>query len=766
MSIILVIALVAGCFAALPWTANAAPTPVPGNPSWDIKYKTAQVIQPSSGPAADIPNNPRNNASGDKISSNAHSADFPGLYFYWDDKQKDNGVLLVNPDVFDLFTDGQFILTAKNSNNYWGYTISKATGTLIDGVYAYGISKQIKYNEIGNNGKISAKTDDLKNINMVFIDGKYKPATLTIEKVWLDEEGLEIAKPDNREATFNKPYTLGENTIEITDFSSAVNGKKVTITENTIPGYKTLQNPKTVTIKADEKITVEFTNQKQYAKITIEKNWDLLPDSATPCAIFNIYDLAGNPVHRNVCPGTYLVKEGTYTIKEKPISGFTLTSPNNIEVTVAADETKKVSFTNKEDQATINLNKVWVDPDATTISKPANVEFSWTDFASGWADDVSDVTVKAGTRIVIGEDFKGSWTDDDGELQYTVTCSSITVNGDVVTEVDFVVAKDQTYDIVFTNQVTVTKIEKEATVIVTKIWVDKNGDAISAPDGIDAKLTKPWRFGEHTVAAGTKISFNEKPITPDSKEMMTPVTRSLGLWSAWEPTGKTRIKDGIEYTEIVRTRTITESQEKITTTTSYELVGVTINDKPSDDNVCFTAEGGKEYKIVFTNKVVIDLKVEPIITEDIEREFDELSRELPPKDIGGPIPSESHVGKWWADGHGVIALAGSSITGHLPGQYAVGISKSGFDKFGGTVYVGYGSGIDKLDTIIAFNSDGTWKVIRGQAMEMIATIKSPDASMYVESNPYSIKEVLEFEWLFIFNNVNGNGAMHAYLLEF
>jgi hypothetical protein len=270
---IIVLALVAGCFAALfAPTTNAATTPVPGNPAWDTKYVAAKVIPPALGPDSDLPDNPRTDASGDKIPANAHSADYPGIYFYWNDKQKDNGVLLVADWVFDLFVDGEFILTAKNANNYWGYKITPNAGQLIEGVYAYGIAKQIKYNEIGNNGKVSAKTDDLKNINMVFIDGKYKDAEFEIKKNWYDEEGT-LVKDEaiitklNKQLKFNNNYQLGKNIVKIIDFNTAVNGKKITVTETVPTEYieKDGKNSQTITVKYNDKPTqtITFNNQKQ-----------------------------------------------------------------------------------------------------------------------------------------------------------------------------------------------------------------------------------------------------------------------------------------------------------------------------------------------------------------------------------------------------------------------------------------------------------------------------------------------------------------------
>jgi len=95
----------------------------------------------------------RNNASGTKITSNAHSADFPGIYFIWDSKQKDNGYLKVDAAVFDKYDS--FVLTSKESNTYWDFPIEVQPGQVktADNCYVFFIPK------VYNN----------KNINMVFI---------------------------------------------------------------------------------------------------------------------------------------------------------------------------------------------------------------------------------------------------------------------------------------------------------------------------------------------------------------------------------------------------------------------------------------------------------------------------------------------------------------------------------------------------------------------------------------------------------------------
>jgi len=98
------------------------------------------------------------NASGAKITSNAHSADFPGIYFIWDSKQKDSGYLKVRSSVFDVYES--FTLTSKESNNYWDFVIQPLSvqQKTADGCYVFYIPK----------------ADNNKNINMVFIGNAKK----------------------------------------------------------------------------------------------------------------------------------------------------------------------------------------------------------------------------------------------------------------------------------------------------------------------------------------------------------------------------------------------------------------------------------------------------------------------------------------------------------------------------------------------------------------------------------------------------------------
>jgi len=405
-AITLVLALVVGCFAALPWTANAAPEPVPGNPGWKAEYSK------NANKGIQLPTLwDRGDASGDKIPSNAHSADYPGLYFYWDDKQKDDGVLLVNEDVFKYFQDDYtyklpgpnfkkdatdfktitfakgdpgFVLTAKNSNNYWGYKIAKSTGKVIDTVngkdiYAYAIPKQIQY--INDKGKTT--TEDVKNINMVFIDGQYKDAWFVIGKRWLNEVGRDWGTGDHNfdfsgmfteskaypslweKLSFKNGYELGMNKVPINNYNEAMNGKKITVTENPIPGFEEISGgtSKTITVHSNTLPTVLFKNQKQWADIIIEKIWkdadgNEITDEAQLAKLTAKFTINGKAAEL----GANKVKEGAYIVREtwctegynlisingKKVTDDVIIDKNGINVEVNAGKTETVKFVNKD----------------------------------------------------------------------------------------------------------------------------------------------------------------------------------------------------------------------------------------------------------------------------------------------------------------------------------------------------------------------------------------------------------------------------------
>jgi len=118
-----------------------------------------------------VANDTRKNASGAKITSNAHSADFPGIYFIWDSKQKDNGYLKVDAAVFDKYVG--FTLTSKESNTYWDFNISIQPGQekTGDNCYVFYIPK------VYNN----------KNINMVFISAFVEKTIIIVKDPPIEE---------------------------------------------------------------------------------------------------------------------------------------------------------------------------------------------------------------------------------------------------------------------------------------------------------------------------------------------------------------------------------------------------------------------------------------------------------------------------------------------------------------------------------------------------------------------------------------------------
>ena len=126
----------------------AAKAPASSTVQWNGESDKAVALKIS-----ELQNNTRKNASGPKITSNAHSADFPDLYFIWDSKQKDNGYLKVRATVFEKYD--KFTLTTKESNTYWDFPIAPQHGQRksSDGCYVFYIPK------VYNN----------KNINMVFV---------------------------------------------------------------------------------------------------------------------------------------------------------------------------------------------------------------------------------------------------------------------------------------------------------------------------------------------------------------------------------------------------------------------------------------------------------------------------------------------------------------------------------------------------------------------------------------------------------------------
>lgn len=101
-----------------------------------------------------VANKTRFNASGAKITSNAHSNDFPGIYFIFDSKQKDKGYLKVDAEVFKKFVS--FTVTTKEGNAYTDYLVAPVFGQekTGDDCYVFFLDN----------------VSSAKKINMVFID--------------------------------------------------------------------------------------------------------------------------------------------------------------------------------------------------------------------------------------------------------------------------------------------------------------------------------------------------------------------------------------------------------------------------------------------------------------------------------------------------------------------------------------------------------------------------------------------------------------------
>lgn len=115
----------------------------------------------------------RSNASGAKITSNAHNSDFPGIYFIWDYKQPDVGFLKVHESVFDGLKS--FRITLKASNK--GYLDCDIEPTRDD-----------------NGNIIQSKTADPDNCYIFLIDLNGKAAWKDLNMVFVTDY-VNNAKP-------------------------------------------------------------------------------------------------------------------------------------------------------------------------------------------------------------------------------------------------------------------------------------------------------------------------------------------------------------------------------------------------------------------------------------------------------------------------------------------------------------------------------------------------------------------------------------------
>jgi hypothetical protein len=213
---------------------------------------------------------------------------------------------------------------------------------------------EIDYVDKGNNNESGSllKTNESGNpqFNISGFNPYAKPK-ITIEKVWLDEDGARMDEGDivGLEAFFTindegkyapGTYTLLPGTYTVKETFSS-------------DGFTILTPPIIITLKPNDEEVITFENQKQWATIEIVKEWIGAEDVES----FIITDLQRNTVDFGR-EGTYQVKAGTYIIIEEDIEGFELVSivvgeeeikgSKEAVVTVKAGENKKVIFTNEE----------------------------------------------------------------------------------------------------------------------------------------------------------------------------------------------------------------------------------------------------------------------------------------------------------------------------------------------------------------------------------------------------------------------------------
>jgi hypothetical protein len=331
--------------------------------------------------------------------------------------------------------------------------------------------------------------DELKNINMVFIDGDYKDAQLTIVKVWLDEEGNIIAGDDSL-VLLNAPYELGVNVITV----DSLLGKNVTVTEQPIEGFTALKNPLSAKVLPGGSATVTFENQKQYASITIVKVWLAICE----CDEADCNGLAeiDAPVLYGVkatftdpfALGVNTVKAGEYIISEDEIEpvdtgdaivyfGLEKVEIDGVEIdpfdwlddngpTIAVNGGEKTTVTyynlvSVEPKAApeVRVQKIWLDWEGIEIDLN-NLAFavSAPDFDSNFDYELNSnipSPLIAGYDYYIREILDPDWFYDDGAYVYEIEFVSVS-GGDIVegeTAIISIAEHDREYAIVFTNQI-------------------------------------------------------------------------------------------------------------------------------------------------------------------------------------------------------------------------------------------------------------------------------------------------------------------------
>ena len=255
-------------------------------------------------------NTTRKNASGAKITSNAHSADFPGIYFIWDTKQKDPGYLKVAAWVFDEYLG--FTLTSKESNTYWDFPIHLEAGQNMtdDGCYVFFIPKVVEKDAKGK----------FFNINMVFIGEFLKKVPketpilgdadedvkgiISFQKIVKDDKGNVVPFEDWKGDAGCFKFAIYDGLVKIAEnlglngegkliFESEkiVTGKEYTITETIAAGcvdkFEIAENQLvTATGKKQTIVIVSSGNDKGAVEVnSLENSWSM-PGSSVDIKTF------------------------------------------------------------------------------------------------------------------------------------------------------------------------------------------------------------------------------------------------------------------------------------------------------------------------------------------------------------------------------------------------------------------------------------------------------------------------------------------------
>jgi len=672
----------------------------------------------------------RTNASGDKITSNAHSGDYPGLYFYWNDKQKDDGFLKVDPAIFSWFTEDWFIITAKNSNAYWDYKIVLGEGyATSEGYLLYQIPRYFMYTEANNkNGKVTEVKDELKNINMIFIDGYWRTFDLRIVKSW------DPNNEANAVATLTNGYSFGSKTTRLYAADSvAINFKENNIASKNLNGYRYDFSFVKVSVDGVESdvnlvsfdavaggnYSVVFTNTWEKtplpSKYIVNKGWSAdfaIPDALIAELSFNGFNVGDMNKWIDVVEDDNIqITENAIVYEDADyVYTVTLTSitvndvaVTDVDITVVRNSSYRIVFTNtvtrteKPKIVPVVVNKEW-----TGLVRQAGVEATFNnavtnfDFELGVSQDVL-----VGTNIVIAEDAIATYVAN-GYI-YTVTLVEIWVDGVKVYPADgadakavLTVAAGNGHEITFVNDVS-----RERIITPAKLFIDKEWNFIDIPQDVQDEII-------------ALLSFSDYGLTTSGIEFIIEDT----LFISFSENAIVYLSDdGYIYT--------------------ISLTGVTLNGAihAGDNNsqVYFVpTTDTTAYYVVFTNEVTRVKPITPPIT------FDDAK-----------LPSKQHWDLWWED-YGILCYSSSSNTDT---DYFFGLDKNRFFELYESVTIGFGTKDNIQETITLTADSFVW-----QETDMYGDAHHAGDG---EKN-YHYGEIWYSDFV---PNFFGSGAMQAWLLE-